>query len=143
MQGSTQGAVKAALKAALLAWAPLAGVQILYGEADERRREAIWLGATQPDASMEPAVFRKGARDEMYILEVHCENGLASKPEKTEERVLAMEAEIETLVINNTTLGVTGVRWINPVGVTLRTTESEQGVVSIATLQLRVKARLL
>lgn len=141
--GSTQAAVKAALKAALVASAALSGVQILYGEADERRREAIWLGATQPESTMEPAVFRKGARDEEYVLEVHCENGTKPTPEATEARVTVLEAVIEALVIDNPTLGVSGVRWVRPDGMQLRTTESADGPVSIAVLRLKVKARLL
>jgi hypothetical protein len=139
---STQAAVKSALKTALLARAGLSGVQVLYGEADEQRREAIWMGASQQNSTQEPEAFRKALRIEDYTLLVHCENGTKPTPEETEARAVALAAEVEAEVITNDTLSVTGVAWIRPAGVELRTTESEDGPVSVATVSLAVKARL-
>lgn len=146
MSGTTQPAVKAALKAKLSAAPALSGVQILYGVNDEQRRETIWLGATLQEPIMEPAAFRAGggARNEEYVLEVHCENGTKPTPEATEARAATLEAAVEAVVFADVTLGLSaaGVRSVYPSGVITRTVEGPDGPVSTITLRLNVKARL-
>jgi hypothetical protein len=120
----------------------LSGIQVLYGEADERRREAIWMGNIQLGVSEEPRALRPGAREEDYTLLVHCENGTKSTPEATEARAIELANLVTAVVDANPNLGVPNVSWVVPAGTELRTTESEDMPVSVATVSLQVKARL-
>jgi hypothetical protein len=145
MSTTTQAAVKSALKTTILARSLVVTdhVQVLYGEpGDEGRRECIWIGTAQLQSPQEPVAFRKGRRDEDYIIKVFAENGTKPTPEATEARAVELGAEVEAVVIANGTLGVQGVAWIMPIGVSLQTTETGDGPRSVATISLSVKARL-
>jgi hypothetical protein len=118
-------------------------VQILYGEpGDEGRRECIWIDTSYEEAPQEPRAFKPGLREEEYTLKVYVENALNPTAEKAEARVVELAGAVEQVVINNPKLGVAGVSWIRPAGVTLQTTEGDGSSRAIAVVSLAVKARL-
>ena len=143
---TTQAAVKAALKAALLARALIVSdhIQVSYGEpGDEGRSEVIFIGTAAVNQDQEPRAFGSpGKRLEDYVLKVHAENSSKPSPEQAEARVIVLIGEVERAVIESPKLGVDGVSFIIPTGMTLRTSETETGNRAIATVNLSVTARL-
>jgi hypothetical protein len=143
---TTQAAVKSALKTAILARTLITTdhVQVLYGEpGDTGRRECVWIGTALSPAPQEPRAFRPGLRQEEYTIRIAAENWLLDTPEKAEARAVVLAGEVEACVIANQTLGVTGVSFIMPAGVSTQTTEADGTPRAIATISLMVSARLV
>jgi hypothetical protein len=143
---TTQPAVKAALQTALLArtFITTNHIQVDYGEpGDAGRREAILISTAFDPATLERLVLRKGKSEEEYTLRVHVLAGLQETPAKTEARAEVIAEEVQQAVIDNVTLGVTGVSWIVPAGSELVTEVTADGPVTRLTVLLSVTARLV
>ncbi len=148
MAGTTAAAFKAALKSSLMAYGPLSGIQVVYGQDVEARKTGcIRLGAVE-DAGVAPTGLKAGRRrrEEDYVLHVIVEViGTAGGPEANEARAVTLGTAVEEFLADNPALSgsVPGLLFAVVSGFSMETSETTDGARTVLDYSVSVKGRLL